>query len=150
MTRKEIITKLKEKFTISELVCDHTFKNWGEKSWQFLSTELLETLMVLRFYSLNVGMTVNKTGALQRGLRCNICPLAKEQTIKNQIYLSAHCTGNGIDVDFTGLTAAQARAKIKENADKLPYPIRLEKDVNWVHLDVYDDGSGRKIVEFAG
>jgi len=149
-TREEIIAALKPKFKISELVCDHTFKKWGEKSWQFLSTELLETLLVLRFDIFNVGMTVNKTGAQQRGLRCNICPLVKEQTAKNQNYLSAHCTGNGVDVDFSGFTAAQARAKIKENADKLPYPIRLEKDVTWVHIDVYNDGSGKKIVEFAG
>ena len=149
-TRAEIIAELKPKFNVSELVCDHTFKRWGEKSWQFLSTELLETLLVLRFDIFNIGMTVNKTGAQQRGLRCNICPLVKEQTNKNQNYLSAHCTGNGVDVDFTGFTAEKAREHIRKNADKLPYPIRLEKDVTWVHIDVYNDCSGKKIVEFAG
>ena len=149
-TREEIIAALKPKFKISELVCPHTFEKFGEKSWQFLNTELLETIMVLRFDIFGVGMSINYGTSTQRGLRCNICQLVKEQTNKNKIYLSAHCTGSGVDVNFAGYTAAQARTKIKENAALLPYPIRLEKDVTWVHIDVYNDGSGKKIVEFAG
>jgi len=149
-TRNEIIAELKSKFKISELVCQHTFNKFGETAWQFLNTELLETLLVLRFDIFNVGMTVNKGTSTQRGLRCNICPLVKEKTDKNQIYLSAHCTGSGVDIDFTGYTAERARIHIRDNADKLPYPIRLEKNVTWVHIDVYNDGSGKKIVEFVG
>jgi len=149
-SREETIASLKTKFKISELVCPHTVAKFGEKSWQFLNTELLETLLVLRFDIFGVGMTVNHGTSTQRGLRCNICQLVKDQTVKNQIYLSAHCTGCGVDVDFSGYTAAQARAKIKEKAALLPYPVRLEKDVTWVHIDVYNDGSGKKIVEFAG
>jgi len=149
MKRSEIIDTLKKNFKITELVCQHTYNRFGEKSWQFLNTELLETLLVLRYNIFNVGMLINHNGMYQRGLRCNICDLVKEKTKKNQNYLSAHCTGAGVDIDFRGYTAEQAREHIRKNADKLPCPIRLEKNVNWVHIDVYNDGSGKKIVEFS-
>ena len=150
MKRKELITELKKKFVITELVCPHTAATFGEKAWQFLNTELLETLCALRYEIFNVETYVNSGGMTQRGLRCNICDLVKEKTSKNQIYLSAHCNGAGLDMDFKGFTAEVARERIRQNADKLPHPIRLEKDVNWVHVDVYDDGSGKKISEFYG
>ena len=39
--------------------------------------------------------------------------------------------------DFTvrGLTAEDARNKIIQNAHLLPYPIRMEKNVTWLHVD---------------
>jgi len=150
MKRNELITELKKNFGISELVCPHTVAAFGEKAWQFLNTELLETLFALRREIFNVATYVNYSGMTQRGLRCNICELVKEKSAKNQIYLSSHCNGAGLDIDFQGFTAEQARERIRQNADKLPHQIRLEKDVNWVHVDVYDDGSGRKISEFYG
>jgi len=149
MKRNQIVTEVKKHFGIKELVCQHTAATFGEKSWQFLNTELLETLLVLRREIFNVATYVNYNGMTQRGLRCNICQLVKDKTNKNQIYLSSHCNGAGLDIDFKGFTAEQARERIRKNADKLPYPIRLEKNVNWVHIDLYDDGSGRKIVEFS-
>ena len=149
-SRNEIIAKLKDKFLIKELVCQHTLAKHGEKSWQFLNTELLETLMVLRFEIFNVPMHINSSSAFQRGLRCNICPEIKKYTDKNQSFLSAHSTGSGVDVDFDGYSAEEARQHIKNNANKLPYPIRLEKNVTWVHIDIYNDLSGNKIVEFVG
>ena len=48
------------------------------------------------------------------------------------------------------MTAEQMRSKIKANANLLPYNVRIEADVTWLHIDCYDDGSGRKIVEFKG
>ncbi|MEG0899039.1 MAG: hypothetical protein RSF40_04930 [Oscillospiraceae bacterium] len=47
------------------------------------------------------------------------------------------------------MTAAQMRELIKVNASKLPHPIRIEKDVTWLHVDCdvpYE--SAAKIVEF--
>ncbi|MDR0206929.1 MAG: hypothetical protein LBI45_06700 [Bacteroidales bacterium] len=35
-----------------------------------------------------------------------------------------------------------------KNAHKLSYPIRLETGINWLHFDVYNDLTSRKIVEF--
>jgi hypothetical protein len=150
MKRNEIITELKKYFGIKELVCNHTLAAFGEKSWQFLNTELLETLLVLRRDIFKVATNVNYGSMTQRGLRCNLCQLVKEKSSKNQIYLSSHCVGGGLDIDFKGFTAEQSREIIRKNADKLPYPVRLEKDVTWVHIDIYNDVSGKKIVEFNG
>lgn len=151
MTRKEIISELSNYFKVSDLVCSHTFLKFGDKSWQFLQTELLHTILVLRTEIIKVPMFVNFADKRQRGLRCNICQLVKEKTNLNQIYLSAHVNGAAIDFNANRLTAEQCRNLILKNSDLLPYPIRIEKDVTWVHIDVYDDHlSDEKIVQFSG
>lgn len=33
MTREEILSEIKEYFSVDELVCDHTYAKWGEKSY---------------------------------------------------------------------------------------------------------------------
>jgi len=148
MTRQEIIRQLKRYFDVRELVCSHTYQKFGENvSWQFLDTEILHTLLVLRTQILKCGMVINDYifagNNEQRGLRCNICPIPKDKTDKNQIYLSAHCNGAGFDVVFgkhTGMTAEKARSLILENQHLLPYNIRLEARVTWLHIDCYDTG----------
>lgn len=153
MTRKEIITDLKQYFDIRELVCTHTFMKFGDESWQFLDTEILHTLLILRTKILKCGMVINDYifggGNEQRGLRCNICPIPKDKTDKNQIYLSAHCNGAGFDIVFgkqTGMTAEKARRLIFQHQDLLPYNVRIEKEVTWLHIDCYDKGV--KVYEF--
>lgn len=147
MNRVEIIQKLSQFFDIEELVCPHTFKKWGEKSWQFLDTEYLHTLLILRTEVLNAPMWCNGNGMTQRGLRCNVCELVKNKPYN---YLSAHVLGKGGDFTITGMTAEQARNLIRSNLDKFPYPIRLEKSVSWLHIDALDTRSGIKLVEFDG
>lgn len=155
MTRQQIIQRLSKYFDIQELVCKHTYERFGRFSWQFLDTEILHTVLVLREDILKVGMICNdyKFGGkhTQRGLRCNICPLCKEKTLKNQIYLTAHANGAGMDFVFgvkSGMTAAKARQLIKANKHLLPFNVRIEKDVTWLHIDCYD--TGEKVNEFNG
>lgn len=148
MTRKEIIEELKKFFTIQDLVCNHTHQRFGDKSWQFLQTELLHTILVVRRDIVKAPMLINHSGKFQRGLRCNLCKLVRDKTTNNEIYLSSHVNGAGCDSDSKGLTAEQVRVLIKKNEHLLPYPIRLEKSVSWLHLDVYDDGSGQMITYF--
>jgi hypothetical protein len=149
MERKEIIKKLNYYFSIKELVCPHTFAAFGETSWQFLDLYLLETILVVRRNILQVEMYVNTTQFPQRGFRCNICQIPKDKTLKNQIYLSAHCNGAAIDFDEKGYTAEQTRQTIILNKNLLPHRIRLEKAVNWVHMDIYDDiNSNDKVTLF--
>jgi len=148
MTRSEIITEIKKYFTLSELVCPHTLQSFGEKAWQFLRTEQLHNLLVVRRDILKVPITINnypKGSFTQRGLRCNLCKIVKDKTDKNQIYLSAHVTASADDFDAEGLTAEQSRVKILQQQDLMPYPFRLEKNVSWVHLDTYDPCNGNKI-----
>lgn len=145
MTRQEIITELKRYFRIGELVCDHVYDRFGEQAWMFLSTQLLHTLLVLRTEIVGLPMIVNNSTMKQRGLRCNLCQLVSS---KKTPYLSAHVTGNGIDFTCKDKTAEEIRNIITDNKDKLPYNIRLEDGVSWVHIDCYDNGSDSKVTLF--
>lgn len=137
------------KFKLTELVCKHMSDKYGDKAWMFLDPRLLETLDVIRYDILDAPMTINNYASggsfSQRGMRCNCCQLVKS---KSTPYLSAHVTGCGVDFDAKGFTAEQARQRIIAHADKLPYPIRLESGVNWVHLDVYEAPGAKKITLF--
>jgi hypothetical protein len=153
--RLKIIDALKTYFDIKDLVCPHTYRAFGERSWQFLDTEYLHCLLVIRRDILQTAMICNnwsKAGGQfsQRGLRCNICQLVKAKTDKDQIYLSAHVNGAGGDFDTKGMTAVQVRHKIEDNAQLLPYPVRMEEGVTWLHFDVYDYMNGRKVNYFKG
>ena len=157
ITRNEIIERLKKYFDIRELVCPHTYKKFGDKSWMFLSTEILHTLLVLRTVILDVPLICNnymiQGGTLsQRGLRCNLCSLVKEKTENGILYLTAHMNGCGLDLTSTYMSAKEMQARIKKNIDKLPYGIRMEMltdKVNWLHIDCYHYGDD-KIVMFNG
>lgn len=133
------------RFAVHELVCPHVHEKFGDNAWMFLDKRLLETLYVIREHILKVPMIVNtwKSGGefSQRGLRCNLCGIVKKKT---QAYLSAHVTGKGIDFHTREYSAEECREKIIASAHLLPCPIRLEKDVNWVHLDVYDPTDGEE------
>ena len=52
------------------------------------------------------------------------------------------------------MSAEDMRQKIEANKDKLPYQIRIEKGVNWLHIDVKGSESNahinQKIVYFRG
>jgi hypothetical protein len=60
----------------------------------------------------------------------------QDKTKLNRPYLSAHVLGAAIDFDAKDMTAEEVRSWIYLNKSGLPYPIRLEQDVSWVHLDV--------------
>ena len=152
MDRKTLITRLKVYFDIMELVCPHVYNAFGDRAWQFIDDKLLETLLVVREDILKVGITVNtyhKNGIYdERGLRCNLCEIVMGKTKANTCYLSAHVNGAGIDFTARGMSAEMVRVKIKANENLLPHSIRLERDVTWVHMDIYDYMNGRKINEF--
>ena len=133
MNREKIIRELHNYFQVSELVCGHTFSRWGERTWQFLDTDYLAALLVIRRDILQLPMTCNTSSATQRGLRCNVCELVKE---KKKNYLSSHILGKAGDFTVKGLTAEQARERIIQNAHLLPCNIRLEDKVTWLHMDV--------------
>jgi hypothetical protein len=64
------------------------------------------------------------------------------------MYESAHLLGMGVDFDVEGLLAEEVRLWIVTNKNTWPYPIRLERDVNWVHLDLFDMDNGQKVYLF--
>lgn len=140
MKRSELIGKVRKYFSIDELVCEHTLERFGDGAWKFISTPALETLLVLRTKILKVPMTINTQTAHQRGLRCNICPLVKE---KKTQYLSGHVLGCAFDVLCKDMTAAQMRSLIVQNKDLLPYSIRMEAGVSWLHFDLLTDSDDK-------
>lgn len=154
MTRKDILSEVRKYFNIQELVCPHTYKAFGEKAWQFIDTEIIETILVVRRDIIKRPMTCNDYhiggGITQRGLRCNICKLVQDKSVKNQIYLSSHCNGAGFDFTIQGMTAAEVRKEIENNAEKLPHPVRMENAVTWLHIDCFDNGSGNRVSYFNG
>lgn len=148
--RNAIIAALKKYFQITELVCPDVYKKFNERAWQFLDTDALYVLLILRESILCRPMYINNygRGITQRGLRCNKCQLVKE---KATVYLSQHIFGKAWDFTVDGMTAEQARQKIKKEASKLPCPVRLEKDKTWVHIDTMQQyGVTSKIYEFYG
>lgn len=150
MSRNDLISVVKGYFNIKELVCSHVYDKFKEDSWQFISTELLHTLYTLRLKIINKPMIVNnwynKGQYSQRGLRCNMCSLVRS---KNSVYVSAHCLGKAVDFVVPNMTSEQVRLLIKNNIDKLPYPIRLEEGTSWVHVDCYTKNDNNKLVTFS-
>ena len=101
--RDTIIKELGRFFKVAELVCDHTHAKWGEKAWQFLDTDSLHALLIIRRDILQAPLTCNHSGAHQRGLRCNRCELVRE---KAGVYLSSHILGKAGDFTIQGMSLA--------------------------------------------
>ena len=148
MTREEILKEIRKYFEIDELVCDHTYARWKEQAWEFLDTDYLHCLLVIRRDILKKPMWCNGAGKKQRGLRCNLCQRVKEKKV---LYLSSHILGKAGDFTITGMSAEQARQAIKANANLLPCNIRIERAVSWLHFDVLPQyGITAKVYEFNG
>ena len=147
MERNEIIKQLGKYFGVKELVCEHIYKKFGENSWRFLDTDYLHCLLILRKDIFQAPMTCNTSAMHQRGMRCNICDLVKG---KKDAYISSHILGKAGDFDVKGLTAEQARRKIKDNADLLPCKCRVEAGVTWLHFDVMPHDREEQVYECIG
>lgn len=130
-------------FTLTELVCPDVYNKYGEMAWQFLDEKLLVTLDWIR-RTLNKPVIINDWHdggtQTQSGLRCNLCSIVRDKTLANELYLSAHILGRAADFHVTGMEADEVRVWLAVNKANIPYPIRLEKDVAWVHLDTEDTG----------
>lgn len=147
MERNEIIKQLGEFFKVEELVCPHIYKKFKDNSWRFLDTNYLHCLLILRKDIFQAPMTCTTKAMTQRGMRCNMCDLVKS---KKEAYISSHLLGKAGDFDVKGLTAAEARQKVKDNADQLPCKCRIEADVNWLHFDVMPHDQDSNVYVFEG
>lgn len=147
MKRETILRNVRKFFDIDELVCDHTVAaKQGDRAWQFLDTNYLHALLIIRRDILKAPMWCNSSTLHQRGLRCNLCQLVAGKKVN---YLSAHILGKAGDFTVEGMTAEEARQRIKANAHLLPCNIRLEGGVSWLHIDVLpQDGVIAKVYEF--
>ena len=136
-------------FQIEELVSKAVFIKYGETSWQFFDPRLIETIDWIK-ENLNRTIVINNwlwgRHLEQRGLRENTSNIVVSKTEHGVIYLSGHVLGMAVDFDVTGITAQEVREWLYYNRYLLPHPIRLEKNVSWVHLGV--DNISNEIIEY--
>ena len=139
LSEQEVRKRVKEYFSIAELIGRRTFRRYGAVAWRFLDYRLLYALLIVRV-GLGRPITVNHGGARQRGLRTIVQQIVRDKFRRGLLYISPHMQGKGVDFDVEGMTASEVRAWIHTNADLFPFKIRLERGVSWVHLDVvYED-----------
>jgi len=139
-------------FALEELVCPHVFEKYKIRAWMFLDQRLLTTIDTIRDrlgHSIYVNDWVMGGTYDERGLRCLRCDLVKAKIQVGEIYMSAHCFGKALDFSVSGLNAEEVRLWIVARAGWWPYPIRLEKDVDWIHLDVWDSNTDQKVYIFS-
>jgi hypothetical protein len=138
-------------FELQELVCPHVYDVYKNRAWMFLDSRIILTLDTIRD---RIGKSIfvnnwNWNGEYdERGLRCMRCDLVKAKIEAGEMYMSAHLFGKAVDFDVTGLTSEEVRLWIVAKANLWPYPIRLEKNVAWVHLDIFDSGTDQKVYLF--
>ena len=134
-------------FTLFELVCPHVLAKYKERAWMFLDSRLILNLDTIR-ERIGKPIYVNRDGLTQRGLRCPQCQIVKDKFEAGALYMSAHTFGKAVDFDVEGMTAEEVRLWLAKNGHLLPYPIRLESGVSWVHLDVFDNGTEQSVYFF--
>lgn len=72
----------------------------------------------------------------ERGVRCNLCDTVRSKTDSGTLYASGHLRFQAADFDIQGTVSEEIRQWLIKEQIKIPHPIRLEKNVKWVHLDV--------------
>ena len=132
-------------FDLKELVCPDIYNKFGDVAWQFFDDKMLMTLDLLRDQLGPIYVNNWDSGGQfdERGFRCIQCSLVKKAIKEKRLYVSPHMTGQGVDFDVEGMTASQTRIWILSNQIKLGFPIRLEKNVTWVHLDTRQGDQGK-------
>lgn len=132
-----------------EIVSKTVYTIYRDESIKFMDNRLLETLDVIREI-LGVPLVINDWywggKNQQRGLRENTCQIVKSKG--NTLYLSSHCAGRAFDAVSAKMSAENMRKKIVDNAYKLPYPIRMESNVTWLHVDLNMLSNAPKITFF--
>lgn len=130
-------------FRLYELVCPEVYNKFGDLAWQFLDDKIVINIDWVR-RTLNKPITVNnwhEGGDFdERGLRCIQCKMVRDKCYQGQIYVSPHILGRAFDFDVKGMVADDVRVWLAAKKDSIPYPIRLENHVNWVHMDSEETG----------
>jgi hypothetical protein len=115
-----------------------------QRGWEILDNKLLVTIDVIRDI---IGLPLICNTWFQDGNR-EYCGYRERNCLVGATF-SQHKEGKAADLICAKMSAEDMRQKIIANQDKLPYPIRMEDGVNWLHVDVKDmDYKGKKIYLF--
>lgn len=122
-------------FNTEELVSKQVFDVIGDDAIKLFDPKALETLETIREI-LNVPLICNnwaEGGSRDDcGYRDLLCTIGASK--------SAHKEGKAFDLISTKMSASEMRARIIANQERLPYNIRIEDEVSWLHFDVRDKG----------
>lgn len=129
-------------FCLSELLPPEIYCN-EEFGWDMLCDQLKETIDAIREL-LKVPLTCNDWARGGHRKNCGY----RTQSCAIGARFSAHKQGMAADLISNKMTAQQMRQLIHDSADKLPYKIRIEANVSWLHVDVRTAGQTIKIKEF--
>ena len=125
---------IKTYFDKQELLSKHVYNIGG--GYELLHPDLQNLVVWIR-EKLGRHMFANNWAIggqfSQRGYRTNDDPVCKAQRF---VPGSAHFKGMALDFDVKGMTAEQVRKWLYENQEDAPVRFRVEKGVNWVHVDV--------------
>lgn len=127
--------KATKHFNTEELVSKQVFDVIGDDAIKLFDPKALETLETIREL-VNVPLTCNNwaNGGSRDdcGYRDKKCTIGASK--------STHKEGKAFDLISTKMSAQKMRDIIIKNQDKLPYNIRIEDKVSWLHFDVRDKG----------
>ena len=125
---------IKKYFDKQELVSKHVYDRDG--GYELIHHDLQNLVVWIR-EKLGRPMFANNWAIggqfSQRGYRTNDDPVCKAQKF---VPGSAHFKGKALDFDVKGMTAEQVRKWLHDNQESAPVRFRVEKGVNWVHVDV--------------
>ncbi|QSS96574.1 hypothetical protein [Psychroflexus sp. ALD_RP9] len=160
LSTQELYDKILEFFDIRELISPGAYQKYAHYGNNFILSRfdkrLLENLLWIRV-NIDASITVNTWlwggGFDERGIRDTSTPMLQTRADNDDAWLSGHVLSMALDYDVEGQTAKEHREWLKEHADEIPHPIRLErkyngKQITWVHLDVCEDPKNPKVYEF--
>ena len=141
-------------FELHELLSPYAYKaefytseEARERGFWLMDEKLLITIDIIRGEIIKAPLICNTWymdgNRKYSGYREADCPVG----VRN----SQHKLGKAVDLVCYKYTAEQMRQMIIDNQHLLPYPIRMEADVDWLHIDVKGmDYKKKKIVLFKG
>lgn len=116
-----------------------------DKGWELLDDDLIRVIDWTREL-VGLPLTANtwrQGGTFRyRGFRPRNCGVGASR--------SAHKDGMACDLVCSGMSAARMRDLIAANMARLPHPVRIERDVTWLHIDVKTAAGAKKITYFKG
>lgn len=131
-------------FKIEELMPVEVLLKIGEQeAWKLLDNRLIDTIDFIKSNFKNEPIIINSWywggDRVNSGYRSKDCVIGASK--------SKHKLGQAVDMIFAKRTAEDVRFWLSQNKELLPHHIRLESNVNWVHIDVANE-TNEKIIYF--
>lgn len=138
-------------FKIQELVCQHVYKKYGDKSWEFFSEEFLKDLDTVREV-LGVPIIINNWHVngqyKESGNRCQFCSIVAKKITNKELNMSMHNLYRAFDLKPKNLEIKKAVEMIMDNVHRFKVIKRIENPdytLTWLHLDTKGHHKGIRI-----